>query len=317
MDKPKLPRPAHPTRRREPLPQCSPKPASEDPDAPRRIEAILRSPSYRVASEDLEYLSGLSTRGLRLQLDYQKPEEFLHAHRVERAVVVFGSARISEPAGARAKLDAAEAALAAAPEDAELKRRAAVAKRLFANSRYYNVARDFGRRVGLEQLGDGESVTIVTGGGPGMMEAANRGAFDAGAKNVGLNIRLPQEQYPNPYVTPELCFNFHYFAMRKLHFLQRAVAMVAFPGGFGTFDELFEVLTLAQTRKIAPIPIVLVGETYWRRAINFDFLAEEGVIAAEDRELFAFAETADEIFDTIRAWRRAHRETYGSQGGKA
>src|SRR6202011_3261053 len=133
------------------------------------------------------------------------------------------------------------------------------------------------------------------GGGPGMMEAANRGAFDVRARSVGLNIGLPHEQYPNPYVTPELCFSFHYFALRKLHFLQRAKALVAFPGGYGTFDELFEVLTLVQTQKIKPIPVVLVGETYWRRAIDIDFLVDEGVIDSEDRELFWFAETAQEL----------------------
>jgi hypothetical protein len=142
----------------------------------------------------------------------------------------------------------------------------------------------------------------MTGGGPGIMEAANRGAFEAGAQSVGLNIHLPHEQYPNPYITPGLCFQFHYFAMRKLHFLQRAVALVAFPGGYGTFDELFEVLNLAQTRTIKPFPIVLVGEAFWRGAVNFDFLAEQGVIDPEDRELFWFAETAQEILDTIAQW---------------
>jgi len=142
----------------------------------------------------------------------------------------------------------------------------------------------------------------VTGGGPGIMEAANRGAFDCGAKSVGLNISLPHEQYPNPYITPDLCFSFHYFAMRKLHFLLRAKALVAFPGGYGTIDELFEVLTLVQTRKIKPIPIVLVGESYWQSAVNLDFLVAEGVIEPEDRELFWFAETAQEIWDGILHW---------------
>ena len=142
-----------------------------------------------------------------------------------------------------------------------------------------------------------------------MMEAANRGAFDVGAKSVGLNISLPHEQYPNPYVTPELCFSFHYFALRKLHFLLRAKALVAFPGGYGTFDELFEVLTLIQTRKIKPIPVVLVGETYWRQAVDIDFLVDEGVIDPEDRDLFWFAETAQEIWDGILQWNDAAGET--------
>ena len=145
-------------------------------------------------------------------------------------------------------------------------------------------------------------MVVVTGGGPGVMEAANRGAYDVGAKTVGLNITLPHEQYPNPYVTPGLCFQFHYFALRKLHFLLRARALVAFPGGFGTFDELFETLTLVQTRKIKPVPVILVGEDYWRRAVDLDFLVAEGVIDAEDRELLWFAETAQEIWDGIRHW---------------
>jgi uncharacterized protein (TIGR00730 family) len=145
----------------------------------------------------------------------------------------------------------------------------------------------------------------MTGGGPGIMEAANRGSFDVGAKTVGLNIDLPHEQYPNPYVTPDLCLRFHYFALRKLHFMMRAKALVAFPGGFGTLDELFEILTLVQTRKMKPVPIVLVGEAYWRRAVDFDFLLDEGVIAQEDRALFWFAETAEEIWRGILQWHEA------------
>jgi hypothetical protein len=142
----------------------------------------------------------------------------------------------------------------------------------------------------------------MTGGGPGLMEAANRGAYDIGAKTAGLNITLPLEQFPNPYLTPELCFRFHYFAIRKLHFLLRARALVAFPGGFGTLDELFETLTLVQTRTIQPVPVVLVGESYWRRVVDMDFLVDEGVIAAEDRELFWYSETAEDIWRTILAW---------------
>jgi uncharacterized protein (TIGR00730 family) len=171
------------------------------------------------------------------------------------------------------------------------------------------VAREFGRLVSaMNQTANGQHRVVVTGGGPGIMEAANRGAFDIGAKSIGLNISLPHEQYPNPYITPDLCFNFHYFAMRKLHFLLRAKALVAFPGGYGTFDELFEVLTLVQTRKIKPIPVVLVGESYWRRAVNLDFMVDEGVIDKEDRELFWFAETAQEIWNGILHWHDASGE---------
>ena len=184
-----------------------------------------------------------------------------------------------------------------------LRKRLAVAERVLAKSKYYDVARAFGRLVGAAgQTPKGPHCTVVTGGGPGIMEAANRGAFDIKAETIGLNISLPHEQYPNPYITPELCINFHYFAIRKLHFLLRARALVAFPGGYGTFDELFEALTLVQTRKMKPIPIVLVGEEYWRRAVNLDFLVEEGVIDPEDRELLWFAETAEDIWDSIQRW---------------
>jgi uncharacterized protein (TIGR00730 family) len=177
------------------------------------------------------------------------------------------------------------------------------AERILAKSGYYEVARELGRLVAESGQGPEDSrLVVMTGGGPGVMEAANRGAHDAGAKTVGLNIDLPHEQYPNPYVTPELCFRFHYFALRKLHFLLRARALVAFPGGFGTLDELFETLTLVQTRKIEPIPIVLVGETYWKRLVDVEFLVEEGVVDAEDRDLLWYAETAEEIWQGILAW---------------
>ena len=180
---------------------------------------------------------------------------------------------------------------------------------ILAKSHYYEVAREFGRLVSSHLSEEsGSRVVILTGGGPGVMEAANRGAFDVGAKSVGLNIKLPHEQYPNPYITPDLCFRFHYFALRKLHFLLRAKALVAFPGGFGTFDELFETLTLIQTRKIKPVPVVLVGEDYWRQAFNVDFLVDEGVIDQEDRELFWFAETAEDIWRGILHWHEANNE---------
>ena len=247
-------------------------------------------------------------------MDYLKPELALRAHKVGRTIVVFGSARICEPAEARRRAEAARAAAAEAPGDADKARRLAVAERVVETSRYYEIAREFGRLVGkANRKAKGGRTLIVTGGGPGIMEAANRGAFDAGAKTIGLNISLPHEQFPNPYVSPDLAFNFHYFALRKLHFLQRATALVAFPGGFGTFDELFEVLTLTQTRKIAPMPIVLVGERFWRAAVNIDFLASEGVIDAEDRNLFWYAETAEEIWDGIQSWQRVNDELFGAK----
>ena len=168
------------------------------------------------------------------------------------------------------------------------------------------MARRFGQIVGTAgEQAIGGRIMIMTGGGPGIMEAANRGAHDVGAESVGLNITLPREQYPNPYVTPELCFSFHYFAMRKLHFLMRARALVAFPGGYGTLDELFEVLSLAQTRKIAPVPVILIGESYWRRAFDPEFLVDEGVIEPEDRDLLWFAESAEDAWRDILDWYEA------------
>ncbi len=301
------PAPAHPQRRREPLPWHAPKPAAEDPDAPRRVQAILDSPTYRPADRDVEFLDHPATRGVRLEIDYLKPQLTLERRGVEHTIVVFGSTRIREPAAAERRVEELITRLRENPGDADLERRLAVAERLLAKSRYYDVARELGRLIGAAGAGPGDHrVMLVTGGGPGMMEAANRGAFDVGAHSVGLNITLPHEQYPNPYITPDLCFRFHYFAIRKLHFLLRAQALVAFPGGYGTFDELFETLTLIQTRKIRPVPVVLVGERYWRRAVDVDFLVDEGVIDPEDRELFWYAEEAGEIWRGILEWHEAN-----------
>ncbi|MGA9568047.1 MAG: TIGR00730 family Rossman fold protein [Candidatus Korobacteraceae bacterium] len=299
----KIPTPASPFQRREALPWQRPKAVEEDPEAMRRVHAILNSPSYRPADTDTAFLAENDLRGVRLQIDYLKSELLLREHEIEQAIVVFGSTRICEPAAAHRKVQELRALLEVDKNNGELKRRLAVAERIQAKSHYYEIAREFGRLVATTNQGFSKRHTaIVTGGGPGMMEAANRGAFDVGAKSVGLNISLPHKQYPNPYVTPELCFSFHYFALRKLHFLLRAKALVAFPGGYGTLDELFEVLTLIQTRKIRPMPVVLVGEAYWRRAVDVDFLVDEGVIDAEDRDLFWFAETAEDIWNGILHW---------------
>jgi uncharacterized protein (TIGR00730 family) len=304
-----IPTPAHPVNRRERLPWQLPKAIEEDAEAARRVQAILKSPSYRPADTDTEFLAEEDLRGVRLQIDYLKPELSLREHEIEQAIVVFGSTRICEPAAALRKVQGLRGRLETDKNNSELLRQLAVAERIQAKSGYYEVAREFGRLVATANHGAGKRHTaIMTGGGPGIMEAANRGAFDVGAKSVGLNISLPHEQYPNPYVTPELCFSFHYFALRKLHFLLRAKALVAFPGGYGTLDELFEVLTLIQTRKIKPIPVVLVGEAYWRRAVDIDFLVHEGVIDVEDRELFWFAETAQEIWNGILRWHDASGE---------
>jgi uncharacterized protein (TIGR00730 family) len=270
----------------------------------------MRSPSYRRADEDIDFLNADETRGVRLQIDYLKPHLALEKHGVRSTIVVFGGTRIVEPAAAERNVAELERRVAEHPDDLEYPRRLARAERIREKSRYYDVARDFGRLIA--GFGEGPAdcqLVVMTGGGPGVMEAANRGAHDLGAKSIGLNIDLPHEQYPNPYVTPGLCFRFHYFALRKLHFLLRARALVAFPGGFGTLDELFETLTLVQTRKIAPIPVVLVGESYWKRCVDIDFLVDEGVVDDEDRDLVWYAETAEEVWDGILGWYAANGQS--------
>ena len=289
--------------RHQSLPGHRPKPGAEDPTTPSKVKAIVESPSYREADQDPDFLDRPDMRGIRLILDYLKPQTLLAEHDVAHTIVVFGSTRIPEPAVAQRNYDTLAASLAAQSDDDDLRRRFEVAQRVLAKSRYYDMARELGSLVGA--CGDtaiGGRLMITTGGGPGIMEAANRGAHDAGAKSIGLNITLPHEQYPNPYVSPELCFRFHYFAMRKLHFLMRARALVAFPGGYGTIDEVFEVLTLAQTRKIEPVSVILVGEQYWRKVFNPEFLMAEGTIDPEDRELFWYAESAEEIWRDILRW---------------
>jgi uncharacterized protein (TIGR00730 family) len=243
--------------------------------------AQKQSAAYRLAALDPDFLLGDSMRGVRLQIEYAKAEERLRAWTVRSTVVVFGSARVRSADGALIR-----------PSDH------------FAH--WYEEARRFGRIVSerggalISDHGVRDNV-IATGGGPGIMEAANRGAVDAGAPSIGFNIGLPHEQDPNAYSTPDLTFQFHYFAIRKLHFAMRANALVAFPGGFGTFDELFELLTLIQTRKMPPVPVLLFDRAYWTRVINFDLLAEEGTIDRVDRDLFCYADDAEE------AWRELVR----------
>ena len=280
---------------------------TRDHAATARVRSILESRSYIEADQDVDFLNRSEVRGVRLQLDYEKAEVLLEDHDISSTIVVLGSTRIPEPAVARRQAAALRATLTRDSDDSELERRVAVAERVVAKSHYYDMAREFARLVsaGSKELPDYHPV-ILTGGGPGIMEAANRGADDVHAKSIGLNITLPHEQYPNPYITPELCFRFHYFAVRKMHLLLRATALVAFPGGYGTLDELFETLALVQARKLAPLPIVLVGETFWRTALNLDFLVSEGVIDKEDLGLFWFAETARSIWDGIVRWHVQH-----------
>ena len=253
--------------------------------------------------EDIEFLASDDLRPLRLQLEMLKPERQLRRHKVRSTVVVFGSARLVPEPQARAQLAVLEQRSRAQPTDPMLAVQIAQARKRLDYARYYEEARRFAeivsRRFQQEQRRD---FVVVTGGGPGIMQAANRGAHDAGARSIGLNITLPHEQAPNPFISPELCFRFHYFGLRKMHFLLRARALVAFPGGYGTLDELFEVLTLVQTGKVPRVPIVLVGAAFWRRAIDFDFLVEEGLIDAEDVRLFAVVETAQEIVAVLQAF---------------
>jgi len=302
-NRPHIPAPPDPGQRREPLPEGQPKTFEEDPAAPARVQALLHAPSYRRADKDVEFLERDEAHGLRLHLDYLKPELLLKEQGIRHTVVVFGSTRIAEPVTARHRVAQLELQLQTRPHDQDLQRKLNIARRILDNSRYYNDAQTLGQLVAESGEGSLDNrLVVMTGGGPGIMEAANRGAYNAGAMTIGLNIDIPLEQYPNPYISPELCFRFRYFALRKMHFLQRARALVAFPGGFGTMDELFETLTLIQTRTIKPVPIILIGRQYWKHAVNFEFLLDEGVIDSEDRDIFWFAETAEEAWQGILDW---------------
>jgi len=244
-----------------------------------------RSPSFKLAYADSDFMMRDELRPVRLQLELLKPELLLQEERVNSTVVVFGSARVSDPATLQP------------------------AARRKQRSNYYNQAREFARIVSLAcQCDDERELVVITGGGGGIMEAANRGAHDAGAVSIGLNIVLPKEQCPNPYITPELSFQFHYFGLRKMHFLMRARALAIFPGGFGTMDELFDALTLMQTRKIKPMPVLLFGEAYWRRVLDFEAMAEEGMIAPEDLDLIQYVEEPEDAWRRVRAF---YKEKFG------
>jgi uncharacterized protein (TIGR00730 family) len=300
------------------LPWEHPKPKREDPHALELVRKIMQSPTYRLAEEDTDFLKSYETRGNRLELDYLKPELHMARAGIEHTIVVFGSARIRERKSAMADLEAVQKRLKADPENEKLLRELYIAERMLEKSLYYDDARMFGRYVSRSGKGPDDSrVVIMTGGGPGIMEAANRGAHDVGAKSVGLNIQLPHEQFPNPYITPELCFQFHYFAIRKLHFFLRAKALVVYPGGFGTLDELFEILTLIQTHKTRPIPVVMVGKSYWNKLIDFDFLVEEGSIAPEEAEIFHYADNAAEAWKYILNWYQRYNTPLIAKGEKS
>ena len=247
--------------------------AHEVPDTPQ-----TRSPVYRLAFADADFMCSRELRGVRLQLEMTKPELVMDAEGIESTVVLFGGARVPAP------------------------RQLATARTetLRDLGRFYDEARRFAHAV-TKRGRPGENV-VVTGGGPGVMEAGNRGAEEAGGRSIGLGIVLPHEQAPNAYVTPELCFNFHYFATRKMQFLIRAAAIAVFPGGFGTLDELFETLTLIQTGRMDRVPVLLFGEAFWRSIVDFEALAEAGTISPEDLDLFAFVESAEQALEVIDAW---------------
>ena len=256
---------------------------------------------YRLAFEDDDFLKQDDLRSIRLQLEFLKPEILLRRESISSTIVVFGSARIPSPATAEKMVADAEHNLRQNKKDPNADEALRYARKQIERSRYYAEAEKFSAEVSRTFQEDGRGTfVIVTGGGPGIMEAANRGASDAGAKSIGLNIALPHEQDPNPYIAEELCFQFRYFALRKMHFLLRAKALVAFPGGYGTLDEVFEVLTLIQTGKVAPIPVILIGRDFWTRAVNFDFLMDEGNITPEERDLFTIVDNAGEAIEILQ-----------------
>jgi uncharacterized protein (TIGR00730 family) len=279
-----------------------------DPQDPRLSQAwdILKAQSQsgdalapesnRLAFADPEFLLRRETRGIRFQLEMLKPDLAQQEQGIEHTVVVFGSARFQSQEKAQKTLEAAQSSGVAL----EIKR----AESLVRNAHFYEQARAFGHLIAQYSANkhNPNKLFICTGGGPGIMEAANRGASEAGGISVGLNIALPHEQTPNPYITPELSFKFHYFALRKMHFMMRAKALVAFPGGFGTMDELFETLTLVQCKKAKPVPIVLFGSDYWKKVFHPENMLEEGVIAEEDLQLFHYVDTVEDAWEVIRAF---------------
>lgn len=276
-----------------------------DPETPQ-----TKSSAYKLGFADPDFLLRNELRSARLELEYLKPEILQRDRGISATVVMFGSARIPAPEDAAAMVENARRAAASCPDDPKAAQKERAARALAEKSHFYEEARRLAQTISGSLAGQAKSddakpvrgpykVVVVTGGGPGVMEAANRGACDVGAESVGLNIVLPFEQRPNEYITPYLCFNFHYFALRKLHFMMRAVALVIFPGGYGTLDELFEVLCLIQTHKVKPMPVLLFGREYWERIIDFPALVDEGVIAPEDLDIFSYVETAEEAWTIL------------------
>ena len=267
----------------------------------KNLELIISSNNYQLAHEDRELLNSDEMRGVRMLLEINKPEKILEEQNILSTIIVFGGASLTDKSSIDHRLALAKNSLTKDPSSSNLQREVTRLKNLQSISHYYDSAREFAKIVSRQnQKEHCNSHVIVTGGGPGIMEAANRGAFDADCKSIGLNISLPNEQHPNAYITPGLCFKFNYFALRKFHFVMRSVAAVFFPGGFGTFDELFELLTLRQTGMKTQIPIILFGRDYWSKVINFQFLSDHGLISDEHMNLFQYADSASEAWDIIK-----------------
>lgn len=290
-----------------------------DPDEARlreRNETLLQnSPSYLLAYNDEVFLNSSEARPYRMQLELVKPELIMKAAQIRSTIIVFGSARLVSSEVAQRMLKKAQQNLKSDPENKRFQLEVRKAESLLKFGKYYDQARDFARIVAKfnQQAAPREGYShhdfvICTGGGPGIMEAANRGAHDVGSQSIGLNISLPMEQTPNPFISNELCFQFHYFGIRKLHFMLRAKALVVFPGGFGTFDELFEGLTLRQTHRMQQLPIILFGEEFWRKAVNFEHLVETGMVSPEDLELFVFVETPEQAWEEIVKYHKKHQD---------
>ncbi len=268
----------------------------------KNLNLILDSNSYKLAQEDINFLRSDEMRGVRMLLEITKPELVLEEQNIISTIIVFGGAKIVEDSTTQKKIDEVKNLLEKFPESFELKSKFKKLKNLLSMCHYYHSAKEFSKLASINNQDEKcNTHVIVTGGGPGIMEAANRGAFEANCKSIGLNIQLPNEQFPNSFITPGLCFKFNYFALRKIHFVMRSVAAVFFPGGFGTLDELFELLTLRQTGMKSQIPIILFGRKYWKNLINFEFLADYGLISEDDLKIFKYADTASEAWEIIES----------------
>ena len=268
----------------------------------KNLNLIINSDTYKLAYEDLGLLNRNEMRGVRMLLEITKPDLILEENKILSTIIIFGGASIAEESRTKEKIDDIKVLIKKNPSSIFLKRNLNRLENLLSMSHYYQSAREFSKLASINnQSKSCNSHVIVTGGGPGIMEAANRGAFEANCKSIGLNISLPNEQIPNAFITPGLCFKFNYFALRKIHFVMRSIGAVFFPGGFGTLDELFELLTLRQTGMKNKIPIILFGREYWDKIINFEYLADLGLISDENLNLFEYADTASEAWEIIKS----------------